>query len=203
MYKEYIMSLNYIRYGLKEQVSALLGTVTWMGLTTFMIVSKNSIGVNNIPIFELMIFVASLISVHATYKYAVVPYKLLVFIRLMVAVVFLVSLYYVLETYTVAEAGIVVYGVIIVNAGMSYFEGESKQYIEHEVLTKQVLKKYLKDIRELSNKLKLVGGAVGSSVAIVSLTYFGVDLIVYTKVILILNVIAVVYELYIWNKYLR
>ena len=47
--------IRYIRYSRHKLVSDFLGVVVWTALTTFMLVAKNAVGVNNIPIFEVLI----------------------------------------------------------------------------------------------------------------------------------------------------
>jgi len=198
-----MVGIKYIRYQYKKRVSKTLGVITWSSLTAFMLFAKNSLGINNVPIFELVIFVASLASVFVVYRVAVVPHRIMVLIDAIIEIIFLAVLYYSLYNFDIAVSAVIVYGVITINAVTSYFMGESKQEIEHNVLTRKVFKKHLKVIREIANKTELIGGAIGSSIALIALTYYKADIVDYAMVMLALNVLEIFYSLFIWNKYLR
>jgi len=194
---------NYIRFQYHDRLANSLLMVTWMSLTAFIIVAKSKLGISNMPIFEVLIFLTSLIGVKIVYKLKNINYSLMVLINNITEGLFVISLSYILYKYDIKYSGVVVYMVIIINSFTSYFENEAKQNIEHMELTNKRYKKYLKDIRRFSSMLQLVSGIIGSSLALIFLTYFKVNLITFTRIMLILNFISVIYSLYIWNKYLR
>jgi len=99
--------------------------------------------------------------------------------------------------------GVIVYGIIIFKAFTRVFMSESEQYIEHKVLTKMIFKDHLKNIREITNKVTLIGGVIGNGIALVTVTYFNVDIITFTEIMLILNILEIFYTSYMWYKYLK
>jgi len=194
---------QYLEYQKYLIPNTILGMITWMSLSTFMLVAKNAIGTNNIPIFETIIFISALIgSSIAAKRY--MSYKISILSNILVEMIFLASLYYVLIYYNnLAIAGVVVYCVIIVNGILDTIVHEEARNIEDEFLKHSLYKKVLRKYRKYYRDVRLYGGVIGTSISLIALTYYQVDLLTFTKVMLILNVIETLYSFYLWNKYLR
>lgn len=192
--------MYYIEYKSKELLSHFFGVVTWMSLTTFMLVAKNAIGVNYIPIFEFMIFVSGIIGIKIAYG-KFLDYTKMKFLNISIETIFLLVLYVVLISNNLRMAGLVVYSVIIINAISNRLERVSARDLEDYKINKAG-KRLLRKIRKKEELIFSIGGALGSGIALVCLTYFKIDLILFTKMMLILNVVQNIWDYYIWYKYL-
>jgi len=192
----------YLKYLKAELLSMFLGILTWTSLSTFMLIAKNAIGVNNIPIFETLIFIAGIIAIRISYSRKNWNYSLIVFIDIIIKTMFLISLLYLLYFGTVAEAGLAVYTIIIINAVTNKLKGVASRDIEDIQLTSLHYKSYLRKIRKLSDNLVYIAGAIGTGIALVFITYIKMDIITFTKIMIVLNVIQNIYDYHIWYKYL-
>jgi len=192
---------RYLIYRKNELLSQFLGMTTWMSLSTFMLVAKNAIGIHNIPIFETLIFMAGLIGIKVSYS-RILNYASMKFINIVVETVFLLVLYGMLFMNDLVMAGITVYIVIIANAITDKLEDVSRRDYEDYKLSKAE-KRYLRRIRKIEEYIITYAGVLGTGVSLVCLTYLKMDLIMYTKIMLVLNVAQNVYDYYIWYKYLR
>jgi len=88
------MGIDYLRYNYKIKLSMLIGVITWSSLATFMLTSRNAIGINSIPIFEFLTYVSGLVSVFLVYRVSNISYRLITLINIITTMLFLVSLYY-------------------------------------------------------------------------------------------------------------
>ena len=192
----------YLRYTKAELVSMFLGILTWTSLSTFMLIAKNAIGINNIPIFETLIFLAGIIAIRVSYSKKNWDYGLVVVINITIETIFLISLMYLLYFGTLAEAGIAVYSIIIINVITNKLKGVAGRDIEDIQLTSLHYKSYLRKIRKLSDNLVYIAGAIGTSIALIFITYIKMDIITFTKIMIVLNVIQNIYDYHIWYKYL-
>lgn len=194
--------IRYIRYSRHKLVSDFLGVVVWTALTTFMLVAKNAVGVNNIPIFEVLIFMSGLIGITVAHM-NLLSFRLSMLCNIIIETVFLVILYYTLLTSSIAVSGIVVYCVIIVNVFIFKVIKETSRGYEDVSLTKQYHKQALKILRKKGDTLAMVGGVIGAGIGLVCLTYLKIDILIFTLYILVLNITQNMYDYYLWNKYLR
>ncbi len=194
---------KYMRYSEKSILSSFLGYITWMSLSAFMVNAKNEIGIDSIPIFEMLIFVSGILGVKIAYSKIDISIKTLVFINIISESVFLVSLYYLLLTSTMSNAGVSVYMIIILNAFVGLIISEKMRSEEDIVLTHTLYKGILKTIRKKNDNSRLIGGTIGTSIAVILLTYYEVELVSFTLVMLVLNIIQNIYDYYIWNVHLK
>lgn len=193
--------MQYCTYNRKVLLSNFLGCITWTSLSTFMLVSKNEIGINNIPIFETLIFIMGIVGVKLAHN-NISSYKLNIFINILLETIFLIVLYITLLDNNLSMAGVAVYSIIIINGITRTMEIESARRYEDKHLKSTYSKKFLNIMRTRSRYIDLIGGTVGASIALVALTYFKVNLIDFTMVMLVLNVMQNIYDYFIWQKYL-
>jgi len=196
------MKSKYIKWTKKMVVADMLGLITWMALSTFMVMSKNAIGTTNIPIFEMLIFMTGIIGVTLAHKKCM-TIKGSVLVRNIQETIFLIALFYILiTTGDLALAGYSVYGVIITSSIVNVITDETIRSYEDVTFKSYSSAKFLKILRKKNEYLKIIAGAIGSTVSVIFITVAGTDIITYTLYVLILNVAQNVYEFYIWKKYL-
>lgn len=195
--------MRYLEYQKRIVITAsLVGCTCWMSLSTFFVMAKSNIGIENIPIFELIIFVASMAGSRIAYT-NVLSFSKAVKLDLFIESIFLIVIYIALLKYhSLMYAGLAIYGVIIINSFLRLIKQERARNYEDKFLKKDTHKKFLKTIRSKDRTYDIIGGLLGTSIALVSLNYFKVDLIDFAIIMLILNVIQNVYEYYITYKYL-
>jgi len=142
-----------------------------------------------------------LISLKVVYSLKSINYSLIVLIRLATELVFIIFMLYNFRDMKIA--GVSIYAIIMLKGVIGHFENESRQHIEHMVLTHVRYKSYLKEIRKFTSNIQIISGAIGSSLALIALTYLKVNLYTYTQIMLMLNVASIIYDIYVWNKFLR
>ena len=54
--------MNYLKYIKKSLISIFIGHIVWVSLSTYMVINKGTIGIDNIPVFEVVLFIAGLMS---------------------------------------------------------------------------------------------------------------------------------------------
>ena len=192
----------YIRYVKASMFSSFIGCVVWVSLGTFMLMAKNSIGINNIPIFEAVVFISHLLGIVYVYR-TQHNLKDVILLSLIVETLFLISIYIALIYYNIAFAGVAVYMVIMVNAYTNLLTRETKRTTEDKVLKSQTSKRLLRILRKKLIVIESVAGAIGTLIALIVITYYNVDILIFTKIILLLNVLSNLYDYYVWNKYLN
>jgi len=194
---------NYIKWSRAMILSDLLGTTTWMALTTFMIMAKNAMGNDVIPIFEMLIFITALVGIKVAHTNWV-TLKGGQLASITQETIFLIALYIsLIYTSDLATAGYIVYGVIIGSAIIRKITGETSRAYEQKEFNTDSGNKALKLIRKAADLTITIGGAIGSGIAVVSISVLHIDIIQFTMVMLILNVIQNMYDYYLWFKYLR
>lgn len=195
--------MRYLEYQKRIIVTqSLLGAIVWMALTTFVILAKSSIGIKNIPIFELLIFVASIVSSKIAYT-KLLSFSNAVKIDLIIESLFLISIYIILIKYnSLIYSGLAIYAIIIINSMLNVIKNERARDYEDLHLRKYTHKKFLKVIRLRDRNYQIIGGLLGTSIALITLNYIEIDIIDFALIMLILNVVQNVYEYYITYKYL-
>ena len=194
--------MSYFKYLSRDAVSSILIATAWMSLTTFVLVAKNSIGIPNIPMFEIMAMLAGIIGTQiAHYKYNTIPISKL--IDVIVESVFLVGILYQLYAGTIENAGVMVYMIII--AHQLYKDGlvESKRVYEDKYIKHANGKNMLKIFRKRITLYMSIGGTVGSGIGLIALSYYKMDLILFTKIMLMVNLAANIYDYYVYVRYAR
>lgn len=197
------MKNRFLRYQYISVWSMFLGAVTWTSLATFMIVTRNEIGLTNIPIFEVVIFIAGLLGVKIAHA-KLISLKISILITILMETLFLIVVYsLLLDPVNLAGAGIAVYAIIIFNMLTNELVAENERRYEDKRITTKAGKWGLQKIRKKRSTLRLIGGGIGTSIALVFLTYLKTDLIIFTKVMLVLNVLQNIIDYYLWSKYLK
>lgn len=197
-----LTNVRYLRHSKAVLLNEFLGYVVWTSLAAFMVMAKNAIGANSVPIFELLIFVAGIFGTKLAHsKY--VSYTTSIRYTAIIESVFLVTIYLALLKDNLPYAGISVYMVIIFNAVSNRAIVETSRVYEDSVLSNIHYKKYLKLLRKRSQELNVYGGVIGTSIAVIVITHLGVSIVSFAMVMLILNVVSNMYEHYLWYKYLR
>jgi len=194
---------NYIRWSKKMILSDLLGTITWVSLGTFMLMAKNAIGSTEIPIFELFIFLTSLVGIKIAHSaYATLKGGQLA--SIIQETIFLIVLYIsLIYTNNLAIAGYIVYGVIIGSAVINKITAETSRAYEQKEFNTDSGNKALKLIRKKSSLTTTIGATIGSIISVVFISVFHVGIIQFTMVMLVLNVIQNMYDHYLWMRYLN
>ena len=195
---------RFIRYKFYSIYCIFLGMVTWSSLGTFMLVAKNDIGVTNIPIFEVMMFLAGLAGIQVAHA-KIVSLRNSILMLIIIETLFLVLLYTLLkcESGSLAMSGVLVYMTSIFNLFSSKIVGENIRIYEDEHLTTKASKWGLRKIRKKQGTMSLVGGGLGAMIALIFLTYFQVNLITFTMTMLVLNVVQNFFEYFLWYKFLK
>ena len=194
---------NFIKYKFYSINNIMLGMITWASLGTFMIVSKTSIGTTNIPIFEVLIFISGLVGVRIAHTYAIrLQYSIL--LEIITETVILIALFTVLlsNPNDLALAGVLVYIAVILRVSMSTIVDESTRRYEDAHITTKGGKWALQKIRRKTDTTVVVGGGIGASISLICLTYFGMDIVTFTLVMLVLNTLVNIIDYYLLYKYL-
>ena len=192
----------YITYKRKSLLLKFLSTMVWVSLSTFTIIAKNALGQDFLPLFEALIFLGGLVGVRVAYR-DVLSLKQSILIDNITETLFLVGVYTTLLYNDLAVSAVVLYLVVIANSVMSPIRAEKMRSYEDVHLRTSGGKRALKHIRKHMQLRNLYGGSIGAIIAIIALTYLKMDIIVFTKVVLIGNVVDNLYEHYMWTKYLR
>jgi len=193
----------YINYRHKAVMIQNLGRITWSALSTFVIVGKNGIGIDNIPIFETMAFVASLLGIYYVFKYKV-SIKRIIYVDIVAESLFLIALYIaILNNYGFATYGFLIYMIILLNAYVHELLDESMRSYEDKYMKTHSATEALKLIRKINKTTTIISAGIGVLISMLFITYFKVDLVTFAKYILILNILQNIAEYYITYKYLR
>lgn len=177
--------------------------LTWSSLGTFMLVAKNDIGVTNIPIFEVLIFMGGIVGIQLAHR-KLINLRHSILMLTVAETLFLAGLYLFLklDTGSLATSGVLVYMISIFNVFTSKIVDENMRMYEDEHLPTKGAKWGLRKIRKKEGTLRLVGGGTGAMIALICLTYFQVDLIAFTMTMLVFNVLQNFLEHALWLKYL-
>jgi len=193
--------MKYLSYKNKSVISTFFGSIVWTSLSTFILLAKNSIGETNIPVFELIIFISALIGVkiaHTNIKYS----KTIVY-DIFIETIFLIAIYISLYNSSLYYAGVSVYIVIIINGMSKTINSESARRYEDNILNKYKHKIILSKLRKKIQSYNTIAGMIGTSIAAICITILHIDIILFTKVMLILNIIQNLLDYYLWYKYLK
>lgn len=193
----------YLAYIKKSLLSTFVGHIVWVSLSTYMVINKGVIGIDNIPIFEVILFLAGLASSRiATMN--IFSFKTAIYSMVFLETIFLMALFIAIHYNGISvSSGIILYLLIIaVNGFVGPIEGEAKRVLEDKKLKKDSEKNYLRLIRGYERNWKMIGASIGSIISLIFLTYLQVSLDVFALVMLSLNIIQNMYDLNLINKYL-
>ena len=193
----------YLKYLKKSLLSVFVGHIVWVSLSTYMIINKSSIGIDNIPVFEVVLFVAGLASSRIAtmniFSFKTAMYSLVIMETLFLIILF-IAIYYNGISIT---SGIVLYMlIIIVNGFIGPIENEARRILEDKKLKKDSEKNYLRLIRGYERNWKMIGASIGSVVSLIFLSYLQMSLEMFTLIMLSLNILQNMYDLNLINKYL-
>ena len=194
---------KYIAWSRAMILSNILSIITWTSLTSFMLMAKNSIGIEVIPIFEMLIFTVALVGIKVAHSKWVSLKGGLLSVMVQESI-FLIALYItLLSTNNLAYAGYIVYGVIMGSAVLHKISDETRRSYEQAVFNTPGSNKVLKHLRKVGDLTTTIGGAIGTGVAVVCISILHINIINFTLVMLILNIVQNLYEYYLWFKYIR
>ena len=193
----------YLKYLKRSLLSVFVGHIVWVSLSTYMIINKSSIGLDNIPVFEVVLFIAGLagsrIATMNVISFKTAMYSLVIMETLFLIILF-IAIYYNGISIT---SGIVLYMlIIIVNGFISPIENEARRILEDKKLKKDSEKNYLRLIRGYERNWKMIGASIGSIVSLIFLSYLQMSLEMFTLIMLSLNILQNMYDLNLINKYL-
>lgn len=195
--------MDYIGYYRKTILNTLIGCMVWSGLSTYVIISKGQLGENNIPIFESIIFLISI----ATSRYIAknrINYATACILDISLDFVCLVTIFVITILNGVGpESAIGLYVLIIITNGITgILTQEAERDLEDRTMKSESAKRFLKLGRGWHRDYRLYGLAIGSSISLILLTYFHMDLKIYALLLLGLNILQVVYDGYLVKRYL-
>lgn len=192
---------NYIKYVKYEIISMSLNTFIWMALATFSIVSIGLLGTASITIFELLIFVFSLLGTHIAFKSSG-SFRMFTIFEIILETIFLLSILYLI--YIDSEyLAVAIYLVAIVGKLVRPAIAEKGRKFEDKELKKQSNKRLLSLIRKRDGYLCDIFGILGGLTAVVFLSIVEVDLNTFAALMLFLNVIQNMFDYAKWIKYLK
>jgi len=194
---------NYISFVKKMVWSDFMGITVWMALTTFSLVSRTEIGVNNIPILELIMAILAIIGVKVAHmKFNNI--KISQLLTIVIETIFLFGLIYILIFKNdLILAGYAIYSIILINQITGRVADEAFRSYEQKMFKTSGKARFLKVMRNRNKTYILVGSAIGSIIAVTFITIMKVELSSFALCIIILNVFQNGYDYYLWNKYLR
>lgn len=198
-----MFKMDYQGYYKRSVMNTLIGCIVWSGLSTYVIISKGQIGESSIPIFESIIFLASI----ATSKYIAknkINYAKALSLDIAIEFVCLVVILFITIVKGVAiESAIALYILIILTSGVTNIvTSESQRDIEDKRMKSDTSKKFLKICRARHRDYRLYGLTTGAILSLLLLTYFQIELKYYAILLLSLNIMQVVYDSYLVKKYL-
>lgn len=193
----------YLKYLKKSLLSTFIGHIVWVSLSTYVVINKSTIGIDNIPIFEVILFLTGLASSRIAtmniFSFKTAMY-LLVFMETLFLLMLLTAIYY---NGVSVISGIVLYLLIIsVNGFLGPIESESRRVLEDKKLKKDSEKNYLRIIRGYERNWRMIGASIGSIISLIFLSYLEIRLEVFTLAMLSLNILQNMYDLKLINKYL-
>jgi hypothetical protein len=197
-------AISYINYQFGSLVSMFLGMVVWMSLTTFIVVSKNALDKGVLPIFEVIVFVVSLLGVLASI-YKLLSLRIAILLSFLTESILLIVLFAILMLWTteVELIAYAIYAVISIQALFKYSIGETSRKFEDEFLISDAGKYLMRKVRNMTNMLILLGGAIGSLIALYALTFCDVVLVTFAIIMLFLNVLQNIWDFRLWFKFIR
>lgn len=87
----------YLKYLKKSLLSTFIGHIVWVSLSTYVVINKSTIGIDNIPIFEVILFLTGLASSRIAtmniFSFKTAMY-LLVFMETLFLLMLLTAIYY-------------------------------------------------------------------------------------------------------------
>ena len=193
----------YLKYLKRSLLSVFVGHIVWVSLSTYTIINKSSIGLDNIPVFEVVLFIAGLAGSRiATMN--VFSFKTAMYSLVLSETIFLITLFIAIHYNGISiTSGIVLYLlIIVVNGFISPIENEARRILEDKKLKKDSEKNYLRLIRGYERNWKMIGASIGSIVSLVILSYLQVSLVMLTFIMLSLNILQNMYDYNLINKYL-
>ena len=198
-----MFKMDYQGYYKRSVINTLIGCIVWSGLSTYVIISKGQIGESSIPIFESIIFIASI----ATSRYIAknrINYAKALILDITIEFTCLVAILFITIFKGVSiESAVALYILIILTSGVSsIIVGESQRDIEDKVMKSDTSKKFLKICRARHRDYRLYGLTTGAILSLLLLTYFQIELKYYAILLLSLNIMQTVYDTWLVNKYL-
>jgi len=200
--------MNRIKYASFLKIEAVLvsmSTAIWMSLTSFSIMSKSSVGIENIPVFELIMSLTALLGVKLAHS-KINNVSLSIIFDIIIESMFLILLLIVLlicDKNVMVYSGFLIYFVIIVNMITRSMRNEAMRSYEQRNFSKAGSAKFLKLLRNRTNSYNIIGGAVGSIIAVIMLTIFKVNIIEFATYIITCNILLNMYDYHVWFIYLK
>ncbi len=193
----------YLKYLKKSLLSTFIGHIVWISLSTYVVINKSAIGIDNIPIFEVILFLTGLVSSRiATMN--IFSFKTAMYSSVAVETIFLLILSIAIYHNGISiMSGVILYLLIItLNGFISPIESESRRVLEDKKLKKDSEKNYLRIIRGYERNWRMIGASIGSILSLIFLSYLEISLEIFTLAMLSLNILQNMYDLKLINKYL-
>lgn len=192
---------NYITYRRYDVIAYFLSVVIWTSLTSFTILAKNNLGIDTITIMESLLFIVSIIGVRIGFR-SCISYKQIMLIDITIESIFLILILYLIHIHS-NNIGLGIYFAMAVNHMVRPAIREKERTYDDVHLKHSRYKKILKSIREYESYITSVGGVIGTSIALITLNVFKIDIYIFATMILCINIIQNLYDYYKWNKFLR
>ena len=127
----------YLKYLKKSLLSTFVGHIVWISLSTYVVINKSTIGIDNIPIFEVILFLTGLASSRiATMN--IFSFKTAMYSSVAVETMFLLILSIAIYYNGISiMSGVILYLLIItLNGFINPIESESRRVLEDKKLKK-------------------------------------------------------------------
>ena len=181
--------LSYLAYLKAKATRYLLGSFVWNALATFTLTAKAQIGIENLPVFDIAIFMAGLIAVKMAYGNKKLSLKTIEFVDNGIESVFIIALLTMTAMGTeLSYMGMTVLAVVFLSTFLKEMRTEVTRSYEIRKYT-LFQEEALKLVRKIIANNKLIGGGLGSVVALVCLKYLQMDLNTFATILLMVNVV--------------
>lgn len=192
---------NYITYRRYDIVAYFLSVMIWTSLTSFTILSKNTLGIDTITIMESLLFVVSIVGVRIGFR-SCITYSQIMLIDIILETIFLILTIYLIHIHS-NNIALGIYFAMAMNYMIRPAIREKERSYDDTYLKHKRYKDILKRIREYESYITSVAGVTGTSIALVVLNVCKVDIYLFATIMLVVNIIQNLYDYYKWNKYLR
>lgn len=198
------MTVNgFLRWDRKLVYINAISASIWISLASFSILAKGSLGQEMLPVMESLIYIIGILGIKLAYA-SCKNYSFYVLIETIIDSLFLSALLYILyTTENLNHIGYLIYTIIILSIFTRPILKEKKRQYEDRILSHSRYKNILEKNRKNMQYLELVGGASGAIVSVIILSGLKIDIILFAKAIITLDIITNISIYYYWNKYLR
>jgi len=194
---------TYTRYLRKSIPIKTFGAALWVSMSAFYIMSKATLGTDNIPMFETVFQVAGLAGTWLAYRKVHSVRTMLIITIITEAIVSIILMTSVFGDDPLADSAAPIYLFLIMNALITMPLMEAKRTFEDHHMQSLRAKGILKVLRKQIRYAQITAMIVGSAVGMILLSYFKVDIILFAQVGTSLFLAEHSIAIYLVMKYLK